>query len=139
MNFVLYFETWDWFRWVDLIASAISNNLTYIRASVHDGVVFAQPTTSKDEIWILQCNDICVNPFNGDITEFDIQNSNSVDHLGCHLSSSCNFDTTWWNDNDLGFDSMRRGLVNELCSSSTVNDQFGICSVDVGVVAWKCR
>jgi len=135
MNFIcLDLEMWDWFRWVDLIVSSISNNLAYIRASVHDGVVFAQPTTPKDEIWILQCNDICINPFNGDIAEFDIQDSNSVNHFACHLSFSCNFDTMWWNDNDLSFDSMRCGLINELCSSSTVNDQFGICSVDVGIV-----
>ena len=96
---------WDRFQWVDLIVSPISNNLTYIRTSVHDGVVFAQLSTSKHEIWILQCNDICINPLNGDIAEFDSQDSNSVNHVACHLFSSCNFDMTLWDDNNLCFDS----------------------------------
>ena len=93
-------------RRVDLIASPVSYNLTYICAPVHDGVVFAQPTASKDEIWILKWNDIRINPFNGDVSEFDIQDSNSVDHPARHLSSSCNLEMAWWNDNDLPFDSM---------------------------------
>jgi len=140
MNFIcLYPETWDWFRWINLIASPISYHLTYVCTPVHDGIVFAQPTTSKDEIWILKWNDICINPFGGDISEFDIQDGNSVNHPACHLSSSCNLDTAWWDDNDLGFDSMRRGLIDKLCSGSTVNDQFGICSIDVDVVARECR
>ena len=129
---------WNWLRWVDLIAWPISYNLTYIRAPIHDGVVFTQLTTSKDEIWILQCNDVCINPFDRDISKFDIQDSDSVHRPACYLSSSCNFDTAWCNNNDLGFDSNCRGLINELCSGSTVNDQFGTYAIDVNVVTWEC-